>query len=546
MIELKLGTLLDISPLDKYDDTKEDPDPLMLALAYGEEGTHYEIVETNGVYEIEWKVKDAVNGIYYSARTIENLTKDAEEIFNDIQLGTVLSVKVDDPTADRMTHALAFGYEGEHFEINDGTVTWLNGNKPKTVKDMTNMGTILDTLRIATVLDVDPLDTSKTQDEMTLAIAYGYEGTHYELIDTNSDGVDDKIVWLEDENGDPYSPRTVDDLSTMGSIINDIRIESALSVTYESPRLLHVLAYGSEGDGFDYIKDGETIVGLEAYKYNTIASLSSAENNLIDTLTLADIIGAEAVEDDLLLSHLGEATLETLPNEIANLTFKQVYPEQIYETRYLTKNGIELNYDSATDEFSYEHGDVYDGDVIVQYQVEYVEDYAGNNKIDPTNWPTDKIEKVGEKYWINETDLVYNTDGYYHINATSQEDQLQVHLQLHAQWKYLLVGKDGESHDYKMTEFATLVENMTHNMTNATLRELDADGIVDLTEDTLETELITEIKITVNSTVYSVGTVDYAAPGGVTKLGDLTITQILEYTAKVMTAVNNLTLSITP
>lgn len=544
MNELKLGTLLDISPLDKYDPERDDPDPLMLALAYGEEGTHYEIVETNGVYEIEWKVKDAVNGIYYSARTIENLTKDAEEIFNDIQLGTVLSVKVDDPTADRMTHALAFGYEGEHFEINDGTVTWLNGNKPKTVKDMTNMGTILDTLRIATVLDVDPLDTSKTQDEMTLAIAYGYEGTHYELIDTNSDGVDDKIVWLEDENGDPYSPRTVDDLSTMGSIINDIRIESALSVTYESPRLLHVLAYGSEGDGFDYIKDGETIVGLEAYKYNTIASLSSAENNLIDTLTLADIIGAEAVEDDLLLSHLGEATLETLPNEIANLTFKQVYPEQIYETRYLTKNGIELNYDSATDKFSYIEGGnthFYIGKVIVQYKVDYVEDQTGTNKIDRVNWPQE-IDDDGD--WVNETDLAYHgDDGYYHIEGVTD---YQVHLKLTSQWKYLLVGSDGEAHDYKMTEFATLVENMTHNMTNATLRELDADGIVDLTEDTLETELITEIKITVNSTVYSVGTVDYAAPGGVTKLGDLTITQILEYTAKVMTAVNNLTLSITP
>lgn len=536
--ELELGSILSVSPL------KEDADPIMLSLAYGEKGVHYDIVEVNGEKTIEWKVKDELTGEKYAPRTILDLTNGATDIFNEIQLGTVLGVKVDDPTADRMTHALAFGYEGEHFEINtDGSVEWLNGNKPRTVKDMTTMGTILDTLRIATVLDVDPLNPGET-DEITLAIAYGYEGTHYELIDTNSDGVDDKIEWKTDEHGVKYAPRTVDDLSTMGSIINDIRIESALSVTYESPRLLHVLAYGSEGDGFKYIKDGETIVGLEAYKYNTIASLSASENNLIDTLTLADIIGQSAVEDDLLLSHLGSATLESLPNEIAGLTFKQVYPEQIYETRYLTTGGVELNYDSATDKFSYIEGGntyFYTGDVVVQYQVEYVENYAGDNKIDPANWPT-TIEKIGEKYWINETDLVYNADGYYHINAASQADQLQVHLQLHAQWKYLLVGEDGESHDYKMTEFAKLVENMTQNMQNATLYELDADGIINVAPETLNTKIITHIQVGLlgKDINFNTSQITPKDPANGIVLGDLTVTQIMDYTGAILSAINSI------
>ena len=38
---LKLGDVLGISPLDQFDDAKKDPDPMMLALAYGEEGTDY-------------------------------------------------------------------------------------------------------------------------------------------------------------------------------------------------------------------------------------------------------------------------------------------------------------------------------------------------------------------------------------------------------------------------------------------------------------------------------------------------------------------------
>ena len=37
--DIQLGSVLGISPLDKYDeDAENDPDPLMLALAYGEEG----------------------------------------------------------------------------------------------------------------------------------------------------------------------------------------------------------------------------------------------------------------------------------------------------------------------------------------------------------------------------------------------------------------------------------------------------------------------------------------------------------------------------
>lgn len=597
--ELELGSILSVSPL------KEDSDPIMLSLAYGEKGVHYDVVEVNGEKTIEWKVKDAITGEKYAPRTILDLTSGATDIFNEIQLGTVLSLKVTDEITDAnaLTHALAYGYKDTHFSIDaQGNVTWLNGNAPRTIKDITEMGNVLDEIRLGTVLGMEITDEITDSNSLTHALAFGYEGTHYtiengtvvwkqkpttdpnaeveyysyrtvgnmeemndiinelrlgsvlgmevtdEITDSNSlthalafgyegthfniDG-EGNVTWIGDN-----APRTVDDISNMNDLINEIRIESALSVTYESPRLLHVLAYGSEGDGFKYIKNGETIVGIETYKYNTIASLSASEDNLIDSLTLSDIIGQEAVEDDLLLSHLGDATLESLPNEIAGLTFKQVYPEQIYETRYLTaKEGIVLTYNSENDEFFYMEGGnkyVYTKEVVVQYQVEYVEDYAGNNKIDPANWP-DEIKQVGEKYWINETDLVYiahGEDGYYHIDADNRDDQLQVHLQLHAQWKYLL-SVDGESHDYKMTEFATLVENMTHNMQNATLYDLAADGIVNLEESTLKTKVITKIgavDIVVGATASN--------PEDGLVLGDLTVTQMMNYTAAVLNAVN--------
>lgn len=540
--ELKLGTLLDISPLDKYTkaEGEKDPDPLMLALAYGEEGTHYEVVQKNGEYVIEWKVKEVKEDItyYYSARTIEDLTTNAEGIFNDIQISTVLNVKIDDSEADPMTHALAFGYENEHYKIEDGEIAWLedeNGDpyKPRTVKDLTNMTTVLEDLRLATVLGADPLDPTSA-DEMTLAIAYGYEGTHYEI-------EDGKLVWLDDENGDPYKPRTVADMSTMGNIINDIRLETALSVTHESPRLLHVLAYGSEGDGFNYVKDAsDKVIGIEVLKYNTVSSLSSKDNNLIDSLKLKDILGAEAIEDDLLLSHLGDETLESLPDAIEKLTFKQVYPEQIYVVRYVVyKNGEAdptiLTYDEENDDYYYTEGmGTYrypKSQVIIEYHFE-IENASGD---------------VIETGWIAKDDMYYENEYYHRVS-----DGAELHLELTSQWKYLLVGKDGETHDYKMTEFATLVENMTHNMQNATLYALDSDGIVDLTEDTLKAPIITEIKIQTGTDlngdpIYkTVGSVNFTEviktnqPDGKPVLGDLTIKQIMSYTAAVLTALNSL------
>lgn len=53
--DIQLGSVLGISPLDKYDeDAENDPDPLMLALAYGEEGIDYEVAREDGENVIRW------------------------------------------------------------------------------------------------------------------------------------------------------------------------------------------------------------------------------------------------------------------------------------------------------------------------------------------------------------------------------------------------------------------------------------------------------------------------------------------------------------
>ena len=107
---IELGSLLNISPLDT------DPDPITLALAYGEEGTHYEIVDGY----IVW-FDNGEEG-KYKPRTVGDLLEgNLTDMVYDLKLGTLL--KIDplqnydaDPDNDpqNLMLALAYGEEGEH------------------------------------------------------------------------------------------------------------------------------------------------------------------------------------------------------------------------------------------------------------------------------------------------------------------------------------------------------------------------------------------------------------------------------------------------
>ena len=500
--ELKLGTLLGISPLDPYASEPTTPDPIMLTLAFGTEGVHYVLKEVNGQMEIQWLTNPETNELY-KPHTLKDLTENADAIFNEMPLSTVLGVKIDDPDADALTHALSFGYEGTHYNVVGNEIVWVGDNGPRTVADMSDMGDIMNDLRIGTVLDCDPLDPNA--DELTLAIAYGYEGTHYKI-------ENGEIVWIGD-NG----PRTVSDMSDMGNIINDIRLDTALNITHESPRLLVTLAYGAEGTGFNYIKDNEgNIIGIEELQPSrTISSLSSKENNVIDSLTLNDIIGKENIENDMILSHLGEETLDSLPATVAALTFKQIYPEQIYILRYENEAGDILTYEDPI--FKDSEGNTYNkSEVIAMYH------YTA-------------VNGVATSGYISEQELYYNTTTqYYHRKS----DHAMLTLELTPQWKYLLIGEDHITHDYKLTEFTSLVNNMTYNMTHATLYDLNEDHIISLDNQTLDTPLLSSINL--GFTSISLPTYTDAEGNPITKLGQLTVEQMLEYTADVLAAINSL------
>ncbi|MBO5458236.1 MAG: hypothetical protein J6A24_04695 [Clostridia bacterium] len=525
--DIRLGTVLDINPLQNHDaDPSNDANEIMLALAYGYEGTHYKVVDGKVVWQ------DNGAGGKYKPKTVQSLTEG--DAFGDLRLATVLSVKIDDPSADAMTHAIAFGYEGTDFMFVGDDVYNMDGVTPydgyRTVSDMSDIGNMVDELRLATVLGVKIDEAPTAANAMTHAIAFGYEGTDFMFVGDdvyNMDGVT------------PYDGyRTVSDMSNMNDIINGLRIETALSIKPDpnGTRLLQVLAYGSD---LAYSDNGDGTYSIVNPDYNTIADLSSSENNLIDRLTINDMLGEENIKDDILLSHLGNATLATLPDEIGNLTFKQVYPDQIYSSRtvyYNDSNNAVLLYckdgvyytDSA-------YTNAYNGaaEIVLEYQYEF--GYKVNNGVVDSSTKITEID--GMDGYIAKDKLYFDRDsGFYRYK--NGDNEYQVHLVLTGQWKYLLVDPDdpeGYAHNYPLTDFAALVSNMTKNMTKARLYDLNKDKIISLDASTLGTVIVTNMKILGISFTWSPpGGATASNPDGKLRLGDLTVTQIMSYTAEVI------------
>lgn len=275
---LKLADVLGVSPLDP------DSDPVMVALAYGNEGADYTI--ENG--EIVWAEGKA-------PRTIEDL-KNGSEIIDEMYISTVLSLDAASDNAILMS--IAYGNEGEDYEIvtnDDGTkeIVMKEGKSPRTVKDLKDKSTI-DSVRLSAIITPDP------EDKITMYILYGVEGQDY-TVDENGN-----VVMI-----DGATPRTIGDLSGENSPISTITRDLTL------------------GDVISIDEDDEkTSALLISLKDTPIDQLSAK----INTLTLTEILGETDVEGNIYLKHLKDSTIKTLAKDLNDLTVQQVFADKIYKT----------------------------------------------------------------------------------------------------------------------------------------------------------------------------------------------------------------------
>ena len=107
---------------------------------------------------------------------------------------------------------------------------------------------------------------------------------------------------------------------------------------------------------------------------------------------------------------------------------------------------------------------------------------------------------------------------------------------LQGTWKYLLT-ENGEEVEYKISEIDKLVTNMTANVQSATLKDLHNDGII-TTDNTafLETDILYTYVVG-GTTIFEITPIQ-GENGPKEKIGELTITEMLDYVTAVLQKLN--------
>lgn len=300
--QLKLSNLLDISPLDQYTG-KGTPDSMLLLLAYGEEGVHYELADDDqdGTPDtIRWLTDS--NGNPYNERTIKDLTSEGENVFDDISIASVLNVTAD---SDALLINLAYGPSNRYdIDYSVGTITM------KPIACNVVDGVAYDDVN-------DPFDTTliETVDGDTIYWVSNWHSSYYIRGNGNTyyayATLENAQGGLE-ENRLKYTKHMLSALrgSEANLLLEDIELGAALGVTPTSnDPLLVALAYGYDGTQFTVNGDEITWnVNPETglfYRPRTLKDLQDAQS-LIRSLKLADIIGDVTQSENPLLYAIKE------------------------------------------------------------------------------------------------------------------------------------------------------------------------------------------------------------------------------------------------
>lgn len=466
--------------------------------------------------------------ILFEKTRIGDLTEDSKTVLNNLLLKDVLNVNCENGNKPSgILVALAYGEEGVDFEYEkDGDnytgIKLKDGHYARTIGQLTENGSeIIDGVALHSVLSEDRANAT------IMYLLYGKKGLHY-IIDSDSD----KVVM---QNAFIYK-------GSDGKIYNEYK-EEQTTATLDGEGV-YTDAHGnkynvkatSETDEISTDSGKVTLTKYDLYdeydktlqvqfKATTFGDLSKTDSpvsKMTERMTVGEVLGEDKVNDDKVLKHISDSTINNLATDIKNLTFAQVFKEDIFKIS------------------------VYDG-----------EDDTDSNGHSLTKG--DYIDKDGNYVACKE---VLDADG----NISKFVDDAGAEVEPKGTWKYLLWHKDEGAtegyykYDYKVTsDMSALLNNMTAKIQETTLNELNSDGIITLESATLEQTIFTEIVLK-SSGGTTLGTIDItdndeynenkkaelAAIGSKGTLGNLTANEILKYTAAVLKAMENVTVATTP
>ncbi len=474
--DLTLASLLDISPLDLYDDdTTNDPDSMLLLLAFGEENTHYELVDTTGdgkPDKIQW-LNDASNNPY-SERTIRDLTAEDSNVFDSITIASVLNVTTG---SDPLLIALAYGSEsryeivGDKFVMNQIVSSVVGGVAYDDMNNPADVTTFQETVGSENIYYVEYYyDVAQTMlQEKYYLRGNGNEYYAYDTLEEARAGDADTRL--------KYSKQMLSTLRNVDKadvFLKNVPLGAALDIApTSSDKLMVAIAYGYEGEEFDIV-GGEVV-----WNINTDTGLPYRPR------TLNDLGNAKTIIDKL---HIGDFS-ETVVNKADNPLMYTIQQEKwtVGDLTLSNINGLKLSdvlVISDTDDGSilYALRDTKIGNLETSIEDLTVEDILGDDA--KSNRFLKQIATTPIK------DLKTTMDTLSVANVFADEVYVTPNVStsgLKGEWKYMLTDPNGVKapEAYTFNDFNAMLSNLRANMKTATLLELKADGVLDF-EDSIK------------------------------------------------------------
>ncbi|MBQ8427707.1 MAG: hypothetical protein IJX18_00465, partial [Clostridia bacterium] len=219
----------------------------------------------------------------------------------------------------------------------------------------------IEEIELGAALGITPTST----DKLLVAIAFGYEGTHFTL---NGE----EVVWLPNpDTGLSFRPRTLHDLRSAENIIQTIRISDFIGdVNQEENPLMYTIKEKQwtvnditkeNIDGLTlkevmYIPETDDGSVLYALRNDTIGNLETAIKNL----TLRNVLGG-SVSENKFLKQLADVPIKDMKNALNDLTVVKVFEDDVYEAgttdltgawKYLLTDADPTDGTTAVDEYT--------------------------------------------------------------------------------------------------------------------------------------------------------------------------------------------------
>ncbi len=547
MIDGKGNSLFDNVTVESLMNVNANSAPVIRALAYGNEYTHYVLVDDDpSDADPTRNVVKMLPKRYY---VTDNQVYDEEHVLigaivEEVESG-IFSVKVSESKTEYIKENPDGCYDV--FHLLEAAQNYTENNDTRQYHSKTKMSDLrgslskyyIERIELAAALDIDIFEeSSNTGNSLILQIAYGAQGVHYTLDRENK-----QIIWLKDNdpNSETYGlyhhARTIRDMKDTHALLKTVYLDTVLELTYESPDFMLALAYGN-----DYEINGEVISYNPSHR-RTVGDLMGANSNdLIKGIELRKIIKLDNSNDARMNFVLYNMTHpdENSPNyHVRTLGELMDNSSKIIDDMIDVLTVNEALGDDATKkgQLLYHLKDVKLCDLSTKIQALSIQTVMDEN-------PEDSIytyKQINGK-WVTAVQVLVGADLVWkEVTFTDHEDGTRswtfveggaaAPSPLKGAWKYLLKDSEGTEHLYALANMNAAMENIPSNIDHATLYDLYDDGLIKL-DDTQDDNILTQpiVKEVAGQKVYN---------GTKGTIGELTVSEMIHYLSLLITAISN-------